>query len=682
MNINAIRSNGRKLRARAPAFATTVALLVAASVFTWWAAWRANRELCVNFLRQVRPIARAVNADRIRTLSGSLADREHADYRRLKDQLDAVCSADPTYRYAYLLGRKPEGAIFFFVGTGWGDEAEPGEVYQDAPEAMRRVFDTGMPETVGPYADRWGSFVSGIVPIIDPLSGVVIAVLGVDIDARDWRWEVAADTALPVGLMLVLAVMLMAGIRAARGPAAGAPKPIRRRLLAPLAVVFVLLVAGFGFALANLHQRHLSRVSTDLLNRAAGELREQTALQADALAAMHAVILRDDALRSALKDADRQRLLAAWGPAFQQLRDKHAITHLYFLDPSRTCFLRVHKPEKHGDLVDRATALKAERTGAIASGVELGPLGTFTLRVVCPVFDGGELIGYIELGKEIEDGLAHVRAAHGVDMVVDIRKSVLNRGRWEAGMKMLGRDANWNRFPDDVVIYSSLSPIPNELGQLIEHRGWLRETGDKPLAFGGRMWHVHVSPLRDASGQLVGDLLVLNDVTEPILAFRRMTLLAAGSAIVLLVVLHGVVHILLRRTDADILAQQTALCESEEKYRELVENASATICSVTREGVLRYVSPNWTHLLGHEIAEVAGTVYAEFVHPGDAPLWNEVLRDVFDSGRERTGIECRMRNAEGRWFWHAASVSPVRDPAGQTASCIVVSRDITHRKTA
>ncbi|MCC6933984.1 MAG: hypothetical protein IT292_12170 [Deltaproteobacteria bacterium] len=78
---------------------------------------------------------------------------------------------------------------------------------------------------------------------------------------------------------------------------------------------------------------------------------------------------------------------------------------MYFITPDRTCILRVHKPEKQGDIINRFTTLEAERTGKLAAGIEIGPLGTFTLRVVNPVYSKGMLVGYLELGKEIEDNL-------------------------------------------------------------------------------------------------------------------------------------------------------------------------------------------------------------------------------------------------------------------------------------
>lgn len=218
-------------------------------------------------------------------------------------------------------------------------------------------------------------------------------------------------------------------------------KPVQRRLLIPLAAVLLLLVGGFGATLLYVQQESLTRSGQQVVKNAAGELSEALAEQSDTLDALEEVLLHDAGLREALKRQDRQALLAACGDIFAHLREDHNITHFYFHRPDRVNLLRVHKPEKNGDLIDRFTAIEAERTGQTTSGIELGPLGTFTLRVVQPVFDGETLIGYLELGKEIEDILAGIHDEHGVELAVSIRKNALDRVKWETGMEMLGQRA-------------------------------------------------------------------------------------------------------------------------------------------------------------------------------------------------------------------------------------------------
>ena len=175
-------------------------------------------------------------------------------------------------------------------------------------------------------------------------------------------------------------------------------KPVRRRLLVPLVIVLLLLVGGFSFVLMRSYKTNLDQTSARVLKDASDELAKEMVEQSEGLAALEEVFLRDASLHYAMKDRDRERLLTSYGDVFAQLRQDHGMTHFYFHGPDRVNLLRVHKPEKHGDLIDRFTAREAERTGKMASGIELGPLGTFTLRVVRPVFDGGTLIGYIELG--------------------------------------------------------------------------------------------------------------------------------------------------------------------------------------------------------------------------------------------------------------------------------------------
>ena len=42
----------------------------------------------------------------------------------------------------------------------------------------------------GPVKDEWGEWTSALVPIRDTDKGTVVAVFGVDIDAKDWNMTV------------------------------------------------------------------------------------------------------------------------------------------------------------------------------------------------------------------------------------------------------------------------------------------------------------------------------------------------------------------------------------------------------------------------------------------------------------------------------------------------------------
>ena len=195
---------------------TIAAALVAAALTAWWTERSEDRAMRANELTQARLVSKAINLSRVVSLSGTPEDVASPDYLRLKEQLTLVRQASPSCRFVYLMGRKADGTVFFYVDSepaGSKDEATPGQVYGEAPERLSQVFASGTEVTVGPYTDRWGTWVSAFVPIASTQSGEVLAALGMDQDKRHWRAEIAARCAMPVGLVLVatlLAAMLIA----------------------------------------------------------------------------------------------------------------------------------------------------------------------------------------------------------------------------------------------------------------------------------------------------------------------------------------------------------------------------------------------------------------------------------------------------------------------------------------
>jgi two-component system NtrC family sensor kinase len=125
-----------------------------------------------------------------------------------------------------------------------------------------------------------------------------------------------------------------------------------------------------------------------------------------------------------------------------------------------------------------------------------------------------------------------------------------------------------------------------------------------------------------------------------------------------------------------------ALQQSEQKFRNLVENANAIIYQLTAEGIFSYVSPNWVDILGHEVSEVEGKVFTPFVHRDDLPLLLSTLRRAIKTGHKQSGVEYRVRHKDGTWRWHASNLSVLRDASGNALSVVGVARDVSDRKQA
>ena len=151
--------------------AALLTIIVTGALFTWWTVIRADRELREDLLLQTHQLARTVDVDRIINLSDGAANLTKPDYVQLKKQLATACSINPQCRSVNLLGRRHDGALFFFMDSeaaGSKDYSPPGQVYTEAPENYHRVFVTHNAATAGPHTDHWGTWVSGLVPIHYP----------------------------------------------------------------------------------------------------------------------------------------------------------------------------------------------------------------------------------------------------------------------------------------------------------------------------------------------------------------------------------------------------------------------------------------------------------------------------------------------------------------------------------
>ena len=157
-------------------------------------------------LIQGRMVAKTVDSWRIESLSGSAADLQSPDYHRLKAHLKLLRSVNPDCRSIYLTGLKEDGAVVFLVDSetpGSTHYSLPGQVYQEASETFRQVFATGVGSVAGPAPDRWGSWVSALVPLPAAKGVQPLAVLGMDIDAGQWAREIYKNC-LPAVAMTLL----------------------------------------------------------------------------------------------------------------------------------------------------------------------------------------------------------------------------------------------------------------------------------------------------------------------------------------------------------------------------------------------------------------------------------------------------------------------------------------------
>jgi len=225
--------------------AGALVLLPVALGVAWWMAAQAGYQMGSDLLRQAQFVAQGIDLERIQVLSSLEMGPSAPAYQRLKTQLATICSADPRCRGVYLLGRTGDGKIVPLVDSELAalkDGAFLGQASADAMEGCRRAFASGIEVVEGPSRDRWGTWARALVPIRD--SQTVVAVLGIDVDARAWKWVLARAAIPPVLFALALMAVLWFGtlLSARRARMSSESLCPGRRLESVLAAVVGLLV--------------------------------------------------------------------------------------------------------------------------------------------------------------------------------------------------------------------------------------------------------------------------------------------------------------------------------------------------------------------------------------------------------------------------------------------------------
>lgn len=187
-------------------------VIVAGVMVMWWVVHKTDKNMRSALLEQARISAMSLDIDRVSSLTGSKEDVNSIHYQRLKTQLAQMRQARHECRFLYLMGQHANGKVFFFADSMPAeskDYAPPGMVYEEVPDSYLQTFDSTKENVVGPITDRWGTLVTALVPIISPITGNLVAVLGMDIDASNWKRETIQQTIFPFATILLLMGLLI-----------------------------------------------------------------------------------------------------------------------------------------------------------------------------------------------------------------------------------------------------------------------------------------------------------------------------------------------------------------------------------------------------------------------------------------------------------------------------------------
>lgn len=408
----------------------------------------------------------------------------------------------------------------------------------------------------------------------------------------------------------------------------------------------VVLLIGLDTGIALYHQNKIIRLN--LLRAIRTAERKFLAIKerdTKILSSALEVFIQDQSFKSVYLEKDREKLYTYGQPLFQELKHKYGITHFYFILPDGHCFVRLHNKEIYGDMITRFTFSKARDTKAAASGIELGKTA-FALRVVMPYYNNNELIGYVELGEEIDHFLEILKGTTYDEFAIIADKENLDREKWKSVRLAAGLRDSWDDLGEHVVISDTseksieaerLFFVEENLERIEEGENFLKEirSNDKLFAGGG-------FELIDAGGRHAGAILSLIDMTDQIGIARSARNITLMTLIILVLIAISTGFLVSRSISRPIMRLKDAAFEigrgnlgtkidikSRDEIKELADsfNAMALDLKKSREKIKSYSQD-----LEHKVAERTEEIRAmnEELHSTNEELkqTNDELQDT------------------------------------------------------
>lgn len=355
-----------------------------------------------------------------------------------------------------------------------------------------------------------------------------------------------------------------------------------------------------------------------------------------------------DAMNDAIFLADANGRILRCNKAFANLTGKQECEII-----DRTCHEVMHGTK---DFIGSCPFIEAKTTRSRET-IELNAEDKWFLVTADPILsDFGDVIGFVHAVSDITQ---RKKAEEAINAVLRQQKAILDNIPDIAWLK-----DKESRFiavngpfvkacgikPEELIGKTDLDIWPRELAE--RYRGDDREvmasgrrkSVEEPLADkeGKIAWIETIkTPIYNEKGEIIGTTGIARDITE-----RKMT--------------------------------EEALKVSEERYRNLFENAHDLIQSITPDGHILYVNPAWLKTMGYSLEELRHMTVFDILHPDYKNKCMTTLQHVM-SGESKDNIEAIFISKDGRQVIVEGTASMMQVD-GKPVACNGMFRDVTERK--
>lgn len=243
------------------------------------------------------------------------------------------------------------------------------------------------------------------------------------------------------------------------------------------------------------------------------------------------LIRKDQKAIELFSNSKREELYDYYKNLYSELNKKYNISHFYFHKTNQVNFLRVHNPKKHSDFIDRYTLKDSINTKDVSYGVEFGISHNLTLRVVYPWLVGNKIIGYIELGKEIDYFTPEFVKFEDFEIIYTINKDIINKKNYHKWLKHSKNNQNFKELDNYFIIDSSIKDISNDILNILNKKTKIENITVKNNS---SVYKAFNKPFYDVSNKRIGNLFIFYNITDE---YNFLYSLFRDASIVILILL-------------------------------------------------------------------------------------------------------------------------------------------------
>ena len=457
----------------------------------------------------------------------------------------------------------------------------------------------------------------------------------------------------------------------------------QRQIVLPVVATFLGLLVVFLLAFDYyLNSRVAMRTEQSLVQveNAWLRMRDESARR---LAWMAAEASRDGALQAAMRRQDSDTLLKLSAARYADLHREFGVSHWYFITPDRQVLLRVHTPTETGGVVNRKTMQAVIASGQAATGLEVGNSATLTLRHVLPWRVDGALIGYLEMGIEVDWFDRQIRELLGYEIVSAVHKKYTTETAFENGKRLFGFVGNWHDFPDFALQHGAPAALPKPLLKAWEEVSQGQAGGIVMAGDGAHDWASGFVVRKDTEGRPVGSLAMMMNIDRANASLRRQMILMSVTALVIALLLSVAQFRRVRRIEGHVLDAQSEIAHNEQRFHDFTSVASDWwFWEMDADLRFSYFSPNAAVVIGRDPQGMLGRRREELVDDaeGGAPeKWQRHLEDLA-AHRPFSQFEYRIEIPDGSLQWVSISGVPAFDENGEFVGYRGTGVNVTERK--